>query len=599
MQFFKNYFTVFFINYALLLLTKFLFSFYLGFDEIYAVFWGYKFDFAVSAFVALVVMLFSFSKILSKTLFIGLSVSFFLIQISDIFYFAESRRHIGYEITDFFVDFVPLMQTAFNKFFLLTILGFIVSAILVYLLSKIDLYQKFTKTTPLKLLAVTLLTVFFIRGEFQHIPLHPYQANEIGDVEKAQVALNSVYNIVYALSKASKEPKMLPLPQPKPQEIQQTFQTLYGDKHTSFASPYREKQPNVVLFFSESWSAKWLQPYGFAKNTTPNFNKLYEKGIKPKYMIANGHRTTEGMFATLTSFPNPLGKSIAKTQLQSYHYDSLIYFFNKKGYESIFFQGTSKDTSGTGSLAQSLGFSQSYGKRDIQKRKYPMNYWGVQDYDLYNFIFTKLPKDKPFVIGINGATTHDDVVPKEFKTKHFTDNKALNKDLNALYFSDYSLGIFLEKMQKEYPNTVYIFFADHCGGHLNGTLENYQIPFVVYADKLKPQLIDTVLSQMDIAPTVMDLIFGDYKKYLPNATGKSLFSDTKFFAPYFHNGILGWIEDGKHIEYNLQNKALKCQDNNSTQCAELKKHLLSYTYITQKLLFEGKTQEFHKYRSTK
>jgi phosphoglycerol transferase MdoB-like AlkP superfamily enzyme len=592
----KKYFIVFIVNYILLVITKLIFSFYLGFNDIYAVFWGYKFDFAVSGFVALVVMLFSFSKLLSKSLFVGLTTLFFFIQIADILYYSEAQRHIGYEIADFFVDLIPLMQTALHQFFTLTLFGFAMGIGLVYLLSKIEVYEKFTKVTPFKIVVLIAFSIFFIRGEFQHIPLQPYQANEIGDVRKAQVALNGVYNATYALSRASKEPKMLAIVKPTQSEIKKSFISLYGDKHTPYVSNFQGKQPNVVLFFSESWSAKWLKPYGFKKETTPNFDALYEKGLKPKYMIANGHRTTEGMFATLASYPNPLGKSIAKTQLQSYHYDSLIFLFNKMGYSSMFFQGTSKDTSGTGSLAQSLGFSKSFGKRDVMERKYPENYWGVQDYDLYNFILTKLPKNKPFVIGINGATTHDNVVPKEFPLEHYVNDEALNKDLNALHFADYSLGIFLKKMQKRYPNTIFVFFADHCGGRIQGSLENYQIPFVIYTKGIKAKLVNTVISQMDIAPTVVDMVFGDYKQYLPNATGKSLLSDTKFFAPYFHNGILGWIEDNKHIEYNLQNHKLRCKESKD-ECKKLKSHLLDYTYVTQKLLFSGKTQLFYKYKN--
>jgi len=107
----EKYFIVFIVNYILLVITKLIFSFYLGFNDIYAVFWGYKFDFAVSGFVALVVMLFSFSKLLSKSLFVGLTTLFFFIQIADILYYSEAQRHIGYEIADFFVDLIPLMQT--------------------------------------------------------------------------------------------------------------------------------------------------------------------------------------------------------------------------------------------------------------------------------------------------------------------------------------------------------------------------------------------------------------------------------------------------------------------------------------------------------
>jgi phosphoglycerol transferase MdoB-like AlkP superfamily enzyme len=597
MSFFKKYFLVFLVNYLLLVISKLLFSFYLGFDEVYAVFWGFKFDFAVSAFVAFIVMLFSFSKILSKIVFVGLTISFFFIQIGDILYFSETHRHIGYEIEDFFVDFIPLLATAFSQYFFISVIASFFGLLLIFLLWRIDLSEKFTKFTGIKIIFALALSIFFIRGEFQHIPLHPYQANEIGDVQKAQVALNGIYNISYALMQAKKEPKMLALPKPSKSLIQKSFIELYNERNETSSSQLilENKKPNVVLFFAESWSAKWLQPYGFEKDVTPNFTQLYKKGLSVKYMIANGHRTTEGIFATLTSFPNPLGKTIAKTSLQSYQYDSMIYLFNDAGYQSIFFQGTSKDTSGTGSLAQSLGFASSYGKRDITKRKYPMNYWGVQDDDLYDFVFTKLPNDKPFIIGINGATTHDSVIPESFAKKEFVKDENLNNSLNALHFADYSLGKFIQKMEEKYPNTIFVFFADHCGGYLSGNLENYKIPFVIYSKNIKAQHKDVVLSQMDIAPTVVDLVFGNYKKLLPNATGKSFFSDKHYFAPYFHNGILGWIENNKIIEYNLQNDTLKCEDNESS-CTELKNHLLSYTYITQKLLFEGKTREFHKYR---
>ena len=594
MEFFKKYFLVFFINYALLVLTKVIFSFYLGFNTIYPVFWGYKFDFAVSGFVALLVMLFSFSKILSKFVFVGVTTAFFLLQISDMLYFSEAQRHIGYEINDFFTDMIPLVQTALNKYFLMSIFGFVMAGVVAFFLSKIDVFIQWNKRTFVSLLGGIALSVFFIRGEFQHIPLHPYQANEIGDVKLAQVALNGVYNVTYALIHGRKDPKMMNIPHPK--GYKQIVASMYKTPKKEFYSPYQGEKPNVILFFAESWSAKWLQPYGFDKETTPNFNAMYKEGLHVKYMVAQGHRTTEGIFATLTSFPNPLGKSVAKTRLQSYQYDSMIFLFNKAGYESIFFQGTSKDTSGTGSLAQSLGFHKSYGKRDVKQKKYPENYWGVQDDDLYDFVLTKLPKNKPFIIGINGATTHDSVVPKSFATKKFVKDEKRNKELNALYFADYALGKFVKKIKKRYPNTIFVFFADHCGGGISGVLDNYKIPFVIYGNKIKPQSYDVVLSQLDIAPSVVDLVFGDYKKFLPNATGKSLFSDTAFFAPYFHNGILGWVENDRKIEYNLQSKSVKCEGKDKQECKSLKVKALSFTFLTQELLFEGKTREFHVYK---
>jgi phosphoglycerol transferase MdoB-like AlkP superfamily enzyme len=320
-------------------------------------------------------------------------------------------------------------------------------------------------------------------------------------------------------------------------------------------------------------------------------------------MIASGHRTTEGMFATLASFQNPLGRSVAKTQLQNFNYNSIVEVLNKKGYNSAFFQGTSKETSGTGSFAQSLGFKLSYGKKDIKKRVYEENYWGVHDSDLYNFVQNKLNDtiDEPFVLGINGATTHDDKIPKGVKKINFTDKK-INNLLNTLHFSDFALKKFITNIEEKYPNTIFVVFADHCGGQITDTLDNYKIPFLIYSKKLiKPKYYDTILSQRDIAPTIYDIAIGNYRYSNLSFSGKSLIQDSKFFADYYHNGTLGWIENSDIIEINIATNKMLCfkMDNlnrKKVQCAKihniLKNHALSFVNISQRLLFDNNILNF-------
>jgi len=175
-------------------------------------------------------------------------------------------------------------------------------------------------------------------------------------------------------------------------------------------------------------------------------------------------------------------------------------------------------------------------------------------------------------------------------------------ELNAKF----DMGQFNETI---YPNTVFVLFADHCGGRLSGTLENYQIPFAIYSKKLiKPKEYDTILSQRDIAPTIMDLAIGDYVKLTPSCSGKSLFSDNDFFADYFHNGILGWIENNNLIEINSATNKMRCFNLNglkkeSVNCSKMhqnmKNHALSFTNVSQTLLFSGETDKFINYRNLK
>ena len=620
LDYLKNYIYTFLSTYIIIVIGKFIFLFYLkdnfiefsNYELSYAIFWGYRFDFAASAIIAFLASWFDFNKKLFSFITALFITSVFLTQISDILYFSESSRHIGYEITDTITDAKSLFMTAYSQHTLITISSLIFAVVLFFII--LNLFSKkettrFDKFYLPKRIFLILLTVFFIRGMAQSIPLNPWQANQIGEAKLATLSLNSIYNIVYAVANKKKKLKPANIPNIDEETISTSFKDMYKDVNIKSSLPVIKTKPNIVFLFQESWNAKHMKSYGFEKNTTPQFDELLKNSIRPTAMIANGHRTTEGIFATLTSFQNPLGKSVAKTQLQSFKYSSIIDILTKDNYSSAFFQGSSKETSGTGSFANNLGFEYSYGKKDIKKRIYEENYWGVQDPDLFNFA-TKIVDDtlkEPFVIGINGATTHDDKVPNEIKKLNFVENEKLNNQLNALHFSDSALGKFVNDFEKKYPNTIFVIFSDHCGGNISGTFENYLIPFAIYSKKLiKPKYYDTYLSQRDIAPTIFDLTIGSYKTKIPSFSGKSLLSDDEFFTDYFHNGILGWIENNNILEINTATNTNKCFVINDftkekVECTDaylqMKNRALSFTNVSQNLLFKGETTNFKEYRN--
>lgn len=618
----KNYFYIFIIAYLVVFATKVIFYFYLSanFQEISilsaieAILWGYKFDLATASIIALLSTLFDFHK--KSFVIVGsfLLTSLLLAQISDIMYFYESTRHMGYEVSDAITDAFGLGMTALSQHTLLSIISLLISvALFIYLIQtfKQNLYQvELTKTYFLKKFFLIILTLFFVRGMFQGIPLNPWQANQIGDAKQAILALNGTYNSLYSLANKGKELKPLQLPSLDEKTTNATLKKLYQSEYIPYTTNL--KQPNLVIFFLESWSGVNIKSYGFDKSSTsptPFYDEILKVSVRPKAMIAGGHRTTEGIFASLCSYQNPLGKTIAKTQLQDYHYTSLIDILVKNNYQSAFFQGSSKETSGTGSFVQSIGFQDSYGKADVKTKIYEENYWGVHDEDLYNFTLDKLAlMNKPFVIGINGATTHDDKIPKGIQKINFVKDESLNNQLNALHFSDMALKKFVQTVQNKYPNTLFVFVADHCGGVKGSSFENYMIPFALYHKDLEPKYIDTYISQRDLAPTILDAIFGNYKTHTDSFSGKSLFSDNEFFADYYHNGILGWIENNIAVELNIATNTIRCLDiatfkDKELECSEdmknFKTKALSFTSTSQKLLFEGESENFRRYKNGK
>ena len=612
MYIFKSYFRLFIIYLIVIVTTKFIFLFYLidnfldlpFLSSIYSIFWGYKFDLAASGFLTFFAILFDFNKKIFAFISSLFLISIINLQIGDIFYFYESGRHISYEIFDIFTDSKSLFLTAYNTHFLLTITTIIVS-LLVFIWSFISLQKititKFDRYYVFKKFILLLISVFFIRGMFQGIPLNPWQSGQIANTKQSVLALNATYNIIYALINKGKKLKQIKLPKIDNKDIQKSFKELYPKTDALYNFPILTNKPNVVMLFLESWSAKFIKSYGYHQTTTPYLDSIILKSIRPKVMVAGGHRTTEGIFSTLSSLPNPLGKTIAKTQLQYFEYQSIIKNLNAIGYQSAFFQGTSKETSGTGSFVQDLGFNQSFGKKDIIKKIYKNNNWGVQDPDLYNFVLEKIQNSKqPFVVGINGATTHDLTLPDNFSIQNFVADEKLNLMLNTYKFADLALKDFMEKIKSKYPNTLFVILADHTGSRIIDNMENYLIPFAIYAPNiLQEKYLDIILSQRDIAPSMFDLLVGDYKS-LTKFSGKSIFRNEKYFADYFHNNVLGWVENNDVVEINIWSSKIECfvMDNlqkNKIKCEtkhhKLKTHAIAWNKVYQDKLFTGTIYE--------
>ncbi|MEA1919052.1 MAG: sulfatase-like hydrolase/transferase [Campylobacterota bacterium] len=142
-----------------------------------------------------------------------------------------------------------------------------------------------------------------------------------------------------------------------------------------------------------------------------------------------------------------------------------------------------------------------------------------------------------------------------------------------MHSSDEALRNFVTKIENDYPNTLFVFFADHCGHVEGSTYENFLIPFALYHQDLEPRAYEVLLSQRDISPTIVDLIYGNYREIIPNSSGKSLLSDRDFFAEYFQNGLIGWIEGDDAIEIDISSGKYQCYEidileHTHTECQE-------------------------------
>jgi phosphoglycerol transferase MdoB-like AlkP superfamily enzyme len=116
----------------------------------------------------------------------------------------------------------------------------------------------------------------------------------------------------------------------------------------------------------------------------------------------------------------------------------------------------------------------------------------------------------------------------------------------AVKYSDYAIGRLIERARARpwFDDTVFVITADH-GANARGTaqipVDKYLIPVFVYAPKhVAPRRVDRLMSQIDIAPTVLGVLdFSYYTKFLGRDVLHSApATDRAFVANYQTLGYL-------------------------------------------------------------
>jgi phosphoglycerol transferase MdoB-like AlkP superfamily enzyme len=282
------------------------------------------------------------------------------------------------------------------------------------------------------------------------------------------------------------------------------------------ANPHGLGKLNVVVVSSESFGAEFSKLYGSSRDWTPEFDRIAQQGVWFRHMYASGTRTVRGLEAIATSLPpipsvsvlrRPGNEGIANwgtvMREQGYstsflyggygYFDNMNYFFGHNGFEV----------------------------RDREQIPKPVrfeNIWGVADEDLFDsalsYFDAQAKTGKPFFSIIMTTSNH----------KPFTFRAGVPGVLpkgggreSGVRYADYAQGYFIREAQKHawFDNTLFIIVADHGArvyGRENIPLKSYEIPMVFYSPKhLRPGRVDTLTTQIDIAPTALGLLGFAYR----------------------------------------------------------------------------------------
>lgn len=337
----------------------------------------------------------------------------------------------------------------------------------------------------------------------------------------------------------------------------------------------RERKLNVFLVVMESMSRKFMTFGGNTQKLTPYLDDLYEQGLSFSQVYATGTRTVRGLEAVDLAVPPTPGQSILRRPGFENLY-SLGAILSDAGYMGRFVYGGYALFDNMGAFFEK-NHMQVVDRTDLSTDEIHFeNAWGVCDEDMFHIAVREADKiyesKKPFVQLIMTTSNH-----RPYTYPQNIDIPSGSSREGAVKYADYAVGQLIKEAQSKpwFKDTIFVFVADHnasVAGRTELPLRDFPIPFIIYGPSVvKKQRIDRLASQIDVAPTILDVLGLSYKNHffgrslLQNGEARA-FVATYQSLGYYKNNILTVLEPKKRVlQFDLKGdeQVLKKQQDTS------------------------------------
>ncbi len=313
-------------------------------------------------------------------------------------------------------------------------------------------------------------------------------------------------------------------------------------------------KPNVVLVIMESMTANKLKRFGNPLSVTPNLDSLANNSYCFENIYSAGIHTFNGIYGTLFSHPALLKKHPME-QVNINKYTGFSKALSLNGYSTTYFTTHDDQFDNVAGFLKNSYFDEIISQKDYPKEQV-MSTLGVPDQYMFEFAIPKLTEKaatgKPFFTAFMTASDHEPyIIPKN------TAFKAKQKDHRnpIIEYADWSIGHFIELASKEpwFDNTIFIFIADHGGPyndyeyHLVRSMNH--VPLIIHSPKLlKPKTLDAIGGQIDVFPTVMDIL---QLPYVNNTLGVNLLKEERPYMYFSADDKIGCIDKSYYYVKDL------------------------------------------------
>jgi phosphoglycerol transferase MdoB-like AlkP superfamily enzyme len=272
---------------------------------------------------------------------------------------------------------------------------------------------------------------------------------------------------------------------------------------------------NVIVVMMESMGSEFMGQFNKG-GLTPNLDRLANEGVFFSNLLATGTRTVRGLEAITLALPPTPGQSIVRRPRNDDLF-SLGAVLRDRGYDTAFIYG------GFGLFDNMNNFYASNGYRTVDRATMTSaeisfaNVWGVADEDLFARVVREADAahaaGRPFLFQVMTTSNHRPYTYPEGRI----DIPSGSGRPGAVKYADYAVGKLIEDARRRswFKDTLFVFVADHTAGAA-GKIEldptRYQIPAIFYAPEfVQPARIDRLVSQIDIAPSILGLLNVSYR----------------------------------------------------------------------------------------
>jgi len=448
---------------------------------------------------------------------------------ADIFY----TQGLGYDI-------IHLLPNFIIDFWYITLIFLVFIFLILYIkrFFKSNFYKfstDFISIFTQLLIFIVSITVMFIlaRGGTQLRPLNIMSAGKYTEARNIPLVLNTPFTILNTLGKDAIAPYDF---FENKEELDTLFNPIKINENTK-----KINNKNIVIIILESFSSEHIGYFNktiYKKSFTPFLDSLMEHSIVFANAYANGKKSNEGIAAILASIPSLMDIPYTSSIYAGNNIAGIATLLDKKNYNSSFFHGGNNGTMGFDNFTRTAGFEKYYGRKEYPGDDYDGK-WGIWDEEYLQYFADMIDKmQQPFITSVFTLSSHHPFkIPEKYKDKFPQGPLPIHK---TIAYTDYSLKKFFQKIssKKWFNNTIFLLTADHTSEsyipYYSTKIGIYKIPIVIYQKNIKPQVYNNVVQQIDIMPTLLNMI--NYNEnYYSLGTNALDTTDNHFAINYINN----------------------------------------------------------------